>query len=637
MPLYAAGVLAVYTIVYFIYALAPEIQPDGVAYHLTLVAEYARLGAFPDRVGFFEMLPQGLEMLMVPAFLVGKHSAAKLVHFAFLLSSVPLILSIGRRLDLRSEISASAAVLYFCAPIVGITGTSTYNDAALVFFALATADMLLLWRQDPADRNLLAAGALAGFCYAVKFNGAVVAVAAVMLMLATRRVRFVLVLAAGVALTAVPWMLRNAVVAENPFAPLFNAWFPNPYFHLAMEKHLEFSWRNYDSVGLWQAPWELAIGGRLQGIYGPLFLLLPLGLLALRERAGRWCAVAALMLSAGWLSNFGARFVMPGFPFFAFLLAIAAASFPRPALGAVAVLHAVACLPWVTPLYQPPTTWGWPALPLRAAFQLESEEAYLRQALGEYQLATLLRENTEPGDRIFALASVPKLYAERDVRTWWESAENDTLTESLLLASLYSATPFFNLEGAWPAATVRGLRFRLSTAHRGEWDLNEIQLYLDEDRIRNSPAWTLDSWPNPWETPLIFDNNLATRWRTWEPMRPGMFVEVTFDRPQRVSRAVLASHSPVYKVPVEFYGLGADGNWRLLATQSNATQRPREDLRRASIRYLKRRGIGYLLVPTGSEGLWQLGRLLVNAPAEWGLEEVGFYGHAHLLRVAKGN
>src|SRR6266536_1145248 len=95
-----AIVIAGYSVFYLIHALAPEIQPDGVSYHLGLVAEYARLGGFPDRVGFFEMLPQGLEMLFLFAFIIGKHSAAKLVHFGFLLATVPHIIELGRRMRL---------------------------------------------------------------------------------------------------------------------------------------------------------------------------------------------------------------------------------------------------------------------------------------------------------------------------------------------------------------------------------------------------------------------------------------------------------------------------------------------------------------------------------------------------------
>src|SRR6266481_2411804 len=153
-----AVILAIYGILYLIHALAPEIQPDAITYHLGLVAEYARLGRFPDRVGFFEMLPQGMEMLFLFAFVIGKHSAEKLVHFGFLLATVPLMIELGRRARVSDRLSCAAAALYFCAPVVGATGTSTYNDAALVFFTLATLLTLLLWKQEGEDRYLIATG-----------------------------------------------------------------------------------------------------------------------------------------------------------------------------------------------------------------------------------------------------------------------------------------------------------------------------------------------------------------------------------------------------------------------------------------------------------------------------------------------
>jgi hypothetical protein len=63
-------------------------------------------GRLSHRVGFYEMLPQGLEMLFVPAFAFGRHSAARLVHCAFLLASVPLMWRIGRRLRAAGSSSA---------------------------------------------------------------------------------------------------------------------------------------------------------------------------------------------------------------------------------------------------------------------------------------------------------------------------------------------------------------------------------------------------------------------------------------------------------------------------------------------------------------------------------------------------
>jgi len=78
------AVLAVFGVFYLVHAMAPEIQPDATTYHLGLVREWLRLGGFPARAGFYEMLPQGLEMLFTPAYAIGRHSAAKLVHFGFL-------------------------------------------------------------------------------------------------------------------------------------------------------------------------------------------------------------------------------------------------------------------------------------------------------------------------------------------------------------------------------------------------------------------------------------------------------------------------------------------------------------------------------------------------------------------------
>ena len=66
---------------------APEIQPDAVYYHLGLVASTPASATFPERIDFYDILPQGMEMLYLFAFAFGRHTAAKLVHFAFLIAT----------------------------------------------------------------------------------------------------------------------------------------------------------------------------------------------------------------------------------------------------------------------------------------------------------------------------------------------------------------------------------------------------------------------------------------------------------------------------------------------------------------------------------------------------------------------
>jgi len=165
--------------------------------------------------------------------------------------------------------------------------------------------------------------------------------------------------------------------------------------------------------------------------------------------------------------------------------------------------------------------------------------------------------------------------------------------------------------------------------------LTEVRLYTGGDRIYNSPQWLLTSWPNRWEDPLAFDDNFASSWRTWEPMRPGMFLEVRFDHPQRLTSATVASHSPVYNVPVEFYGLGTNNKWKLLSDHPERVLRPKQDLRRSAMRFLKHNGIDYILAPVSTTGLWQIGKILVEQQREWGLEEVGQSEVVHLLRIER--
>src|SRR6266851_533077 len=428
-------VFAIYGVLYLIHALAPEIQPDAASYHLGLVSEYARLGGFPDRIGFFEMLPQGMEMLFLFAFAIGKHSAAKLVHFGFLLATVPLMIELARRMRLPDRLSGAAAAFYFCAPVVGITGSSTYNDAASVFFTLATLLALLLWKTEGEDRYLLAAGLLAGFCYAIKMNGIFVPLLAAAFVASARRLRPLLALAAAALLAIAPWMIRNAMVAGNPVSPLGNAIFPTQYFHLPMEQALVENWRHYHGVSRAAAPWELTVGGKLEGTFGPVFLLAPLGLLALRGALGRWTWLAAALLAIPWLSNGGARFLMPSLPFLALALAMSLDALAPALLWGCLAIHAVTCWPAVAATYQRPEAWRLRELPWRAALRLESGHDYLSRVIGEYNLVELLRQKTSPEEKTFALQGIPNAYTDRPIIDWWESALADRIMDTLRVAS----------------------------------------------------------------------------------------------------------------------------------------------------------------------------------------------------------
>jgi 4-amino-4-deoxy-L-arabinose transferase-like glycosyltransferase len=623
VSMYVAGaVLAFYTVLYLINALAPELEPDARAYHLGLTAEYVRLGGFPDRVGFYEMLPQGLEMLFVPAFAFGRHSAARLVHCALLLATVPLMLRIGRRLGLADGVALAAAVLFFCAPVTGITGTSAYTDAGGVFFTLATFYALLVWRDTRDVRYLAPAGIAAGFCYAIKFPGALVAILAMAFVVVVERgirPRQLALLAGAALAVAAPWILRSAIMTGNPVAPLFNRFFPNPYFHLSTDRSLAAALGSLWGVPPWRVPYELIVGGTYAGTMGPVFFALPLGLLALRKPAGRLCWMAAALLAVPWFWNTGARFLMPALPFLAMALALGVAALPRQALWACVTVQAVGCWPQVMGLYHPAYTWRLERVPWRAALRIEPEQDYLASVLPAYGVAHLLEDNTRPGERIFSLISVPTAYTDREVLEYWHSAQADRLYDALSVA-MAPHDPVFEVKAEWDPHAMLGLRMRMPKALPVEWQINDIELLAGGGGVLRGSQGQLRGWPNPWELPLAFDGNPATRWRTWGPIRAGMYLESDFDRAQVLSGAVVTSPAAHDALPLEFYGRESDG-WRLLASRPVVTQKVLGDVRMAATRTIRSAGFRYILADNGTEGTSVIGAAMLGHAAEWGVWE----------------
>jgi len=626
------AVLAFYAALYLVNALAPELEPDAIAYHLGLTREYVRLGAFPHRVTFYEILPQGLEMLFVPAYAFGRHSAARLVHCAFLLATVPLMRRIGRRLALPDGVSLAAAALYLCAPMVGITGTSAYTDAGGVFFTLAAFYLLLVWRDTRDARYLVPAGITAGFCYAVKLPGALVVVLAIAFVVAVERavrLRSLALLVGAALLVTSPWILRSAIVTGNPVAPMFNRLFPNPYFHPAMDKDLAATFSSWRGVPAWRVPYEIIVGGAFQGTTGLVFFALPLGLLALRRRAGRLCWLAGALLALPWFWNTGARFLMPALPFLALALAMALEMIsPRRALWACLALQAVACWPQVISLYHPAYTWRLQRIPWRAALRIQPERDYLTTLLPDYHVARLVEDHTNPGERVFSLITTPTAYTDREVLGFWHSAQADQLSDALF-AAMSPGTNLYAIRADWTLRLLWGLRIRAPRASAAEWQIHDVLLFSGDYHIFSSPQWSLHSWPNSWELHLAFDDNPATRWRSWQSVRAGMYVEVDFDRPQLLSAAVVTSSSDL---ALDFYGREQDG-WQLLACRPTITPKPLGDVRMAATRAIRAAGFRYILAADGPEGNGILGAAMARDPADWGLEKVGDVGPVLLFRI----
>src|SRR5665213_808212 len=234
---YLFGVIAAaFTVLYLFNAWAPEISPDGSSYHLTLVQLYLRAHGFkPVLTNVYSTLSGGVDLLFVPAFAIGKHSAAALTHFAFLIALALAVLAYGRRIG-QPLAGASAALLVYLSPVVGIDGTSAYNDVAVAAIVFSVFYWVQIWDSQREGRILIAIGLLAGYCYAAKYTAVVMLLYAVgFVAWRTRRMRPALLVAACSLVMAAPWIVKDWIYIGNPVAPFANHYFQNPNIHVSFE------------------------------------------------------------------------------------------------------------------------------------------------------------------------------------------------------------------------------------------------------------------------------------------------------------------------------------------------------------------------------------------------------------------
>jgi len=629
---------APFALLYLFNAMAPEMSPDGSAYHLGLVARYLRHHGFePLTTNMYANLSQGIEMLYLFAFSIGRHSAAALVHFAFLAALPLAMLAYGRRFGLGPA-AALGALFVFLSPVVGQDGTTAYIDVAVAYLLFVLFYLVQIWDRQRNTRLVALIGLLAGYCYAAKYTafvGLVYAAGFVAWRLRRERqplLRPLLALGLCAAVPIVPWIAKNWIWLANPFSPFFNRWFPNPYIHISFEQEYLHHMRNY--IGLrshWEIPLEVTVRGTvLCGLLGPLFLFAPLGLAALREATGRRLLAAGLLFGLPYAGNIGARFLIPPLPFLALAMGLPLAR-RRVLAAALALGHAAASWPDLLGLYCDRNAWRLVKIPVRQALRLEPEESWLTRKSPPYPIARLLEDATPPGSRILTFNQVPEAYTTREVLVVYQAAFNAVLGDILWSAIIPEYPPQRQLTFRFPPASLTALR--LVQTNRGgpdHWSVGELRIFQGERELARRPLWRLRARPNPWDVQLAFDNSPATRWRSWQILYPGMFLEVHFPRPQRVDRVAVECSRDQYRIRLRLEGRLPSGQWRPLGDAPEEAELPPPlGLRRAAVHELKRRGVSHLLVWDEDFGAEDFRK---NAVV-WGVTMLGERNGARLYRL----
>ena len=536
---------ALYAVLYLANGLLPDTSPDGNAYHVGLMAQYYRAHSLPWlTTSLFANLSQGIEMLFLFAWPFAKQAGASMVHVLFLLALPFGILSYARRVGMPAA-GVLGALLVFMSPVTGIDGVSAYVDVAVAAIVFAVFYLLQIWAAERSPGLLVPIGLLCGFAYGAKYVAYIAlpyALTFVVLHLRGKmreQVRAALVVAGCSAILVAPWMIKNALVVGNPISPLGNEYFRNPFIHISTERNYVAVMSHFNGVTYRELPWELCVSGeRLLGLIGPVFLLSVIGLAAVRWPAGRQLLIAAAIFGGPQLIAIQTtRWFITALPFLALALAMVLCRWPPIGLAVLAA-HAILCWPTVAGLYCGPGIWRITELPWRAALRLEKEDHYLKRVMAEsYEMSNSINKLVPAGQPVFSIAPFGRAYVNRDIIVAWESAFGDRIFDALSAATRDN---ILRIEYNFLAQRVQKLRLvELSKSTDSSWGIDELRFYTGGRELPRLGAWRLTAWPNPWDVQLAFDNNPVTRWLTWEPYKPGMYVAVDFGGATEVDTVVV--------------------------------------------------------------------------------------------------
>jgi hypothetical protein len=443
--------------------------------------------------------------------------------------------------------------------------------------------------------------------------------------------RPVLLVAGCAALMAAPWIARSWILYENPAAPFANRIFRNPYVHVMFEKEYTAYFRHNGVEDLRTLPLEVTVrGGKTAGLIGPVFLLLPLALVALRYPAGRRLLAAGALVFATYFGNVGTRFLVPCLPFLSLALALAIGERPL-LLAAITLFHAATSWPSAIPRYADTYAWRIDSLPYREALRLVPQDEYLMRAHYGYAAARMIEGLVPAGESVWASNGAPDSYTRREIRVSFQSASNEVLTDILHMGHNPDAQPTRARVFRFPARPLRSLRVLQTAAvpYPEQWSVHELRLYHAGAELPRAPEWRLRAWPMPGYVQLAFDNSPVTRWRSWETAAQGMYLEVDLGREQPVDEVRLETSRDYLKVRLEVQRRNEAGQWEKLADQPEDREIPApKSARRAATRELHDRGLHYILMWDMDWGADDIR----EDPEGWGLQLVGDAQGARLYK-----
>ncbi|MBV9406893.1 MAG: hypothetical protein JO211_16210, partial [Acidobacteriaceae bacterium] len=295
--LFLIALLAVNLYIALLGALMPEVQFDGRYYHLAEAVRYALHGRIFDLVADTRLLPfawpQYQEILYSGVIVLFGVPAAKVLSWFNLVFCVLAIFAFSLEFFKSRFAGLLAGTAFVSIPIVSWSAATAGNDLISAPFTVLSVFAFLRGHAVPKSSGwLFLSGLLAGFTLGIKpfgaLNIAALAVLAIALELrlalrgrAVPRSKTVVAILApflvGCLITALPSLIRSAIITGDPVFPALNNVFHSKYLTSSIISTLNSAYGAYGADLSWAkfpiVAWNVTVhSDQFRNIVGPLLL-----------------------------------------------------------------------------------------------------------------------------------------------------------------------------------------------------------------------------------------------------------------------------------------------------------------------------------------------------------------------------
>ena len=285
--------------------LAPSLTHDTLMSHLPAVRFYAAEQALkPLSFSSYSYYPQGFEVLMTLAYVLGGQPAAQMVSPLFFGLTLLLAFALARECGVAPAPAVAGVILAASIPFLHWTGSVSKNDMAMAFFILAALHCYLRGRQSPGSHWLRLSVFFLAASFGVKHVALFGAASLGLLYLYTlwrrpRRFRESLILASIFVALGLCWQVRTFVLTGNPVYPAGLDWAVEPLRPNALRPP---EWRRIPHVLI---PWVVHFKYKFQAFESPsdnpmgVFLVLFVPLWIVLRRKPRLAAESTCLIFSG--------------------------------------------------------------------------------------------------------------------------------------------------------------------------------------------------------------------------------------------------------------------------------------------------------------------------------------------------